>query len=73
MAASIGIDLLTEDQYRELQKVGTFDTKTSSWVKRLPISENSAARSFVLAATTLFSCITMERNPTMLPGVSGAC
>ncbi len=33
MAAGMGIDLLTEEQYRELQKVGNFDTKTSSWVK----------------------------------------
>jgi hypothetical protein len=33
MAAAMGIELLTEDQYRELQKLGKFDTKTSSWVK----------------------------------------
>lgn len=33
MAASIGVELLTEEQYRELQKLGQFDTKTSSWVK----------------------------------------
>lgn len=33
MAAVMGIELLTEVQYRELQKLGTFDTKTSSWVK----------------------------------------
>jgi uncharacterized protein DUF4256 len=33
MAAAIGIELLTEEQYRELQKLGAFDTKTSSWVK----------------------------------------
>jgi len=33
MAADIGIDILTEEQYRELQKLGEFDTKTSSWVK----------------------------------------
>ena len=33
MAASMGIELLTEEQYRELQKLGHFDTKTSSWVK----------------------------------------
>ena len=33
MAASIGIELLTETQYRELQQLGNFDTKTSSWVK----------------------------------------
>src|SRR5262245_49410057 len=32
-AAAMGIDLLTEEQYRELQKLGDFDTKTSSWVK----------------------------------------
>ena len=32
MAAAIGIELLTEEQYRELQKLGEFDTKTSSWV-----------------------------------------
>ena len=33
MAAAIGIELLTEEQYRELQKLGSFDSKTSSWVK----------------------------------------
>ncbi len=33
MAAAMGIELLTEEQYRELQKLGTFDTKTSSWVR----------------------------------------
>jgi len=33
MAAAMGIELLTEEQYLELQKLGDFDTKTSSWVK----------------------------------------
>ena len=33
MAAEMGIELLTEEQYRDLQKLGSFDTKTSSWVK----------------------------------------
>jgi hypothetical protein len=33
MAAAMGIELLTEQQYRELQKLGSVDTKTSSWVK----------------------------------------
>jgi hypothetical protein len=33
MAAAMGIELLTEEQYRELQTVGEFDTKTSSWLK----------------------------------------
>jgi len=33
MAAAMGVELLTEEQYRELQTLGNFDTKTSSWVK----------------------------------------
>ena len=33
LAAAIGVELLTEEQYRELQTLGEFDTKTSSWVK----------------------------------------
>jgi hypothetical protein len=33
MAGDMGIELLTEEQYRELQQLGNFDTKTSSWVK----------------------------------------
>jgi hypothetical protein len=33
MAAAMGIEILTEEQYRELQKLGDFDTKTSSWLK----------------------------------------
>ena len=36
MAAAMGIEILTEDQYRELQKLGNFDTKTSSWLKTPP-------------------------------------
>jgi hypothetical protein len=32
MAAAMGIELLTEEQYRDLQKLGNFDTKTSSWI-----------------------------------------
>jgi len=36
LAAVMGIELLTEEQYRELQKLGNFDTKTSSWVKTPP-------------------------------------
>jgi len=33
MAEAMGVELLTEEQYRELQKLGNFDTTTSSWVK----------------------------------------
>ena len=36
MATDMGVELLTEDQYRELQKLGNFDLKTSSWVKTPP-------------------------------------
>ena len=33
LAADMGVEILTEEQYRELQKLGNFDTKTSSWLK----------------------------------------
>jgi hypothetical protein len=33
MAAAMGVELLTEDQYRELQQLGSFDAKTSSWIQ----------------------------------------
>ena len=33
MAADMGIEILTEEEYRELQKLGNFDTKTSSWIE----------------------------------------
>ncbi|HEV8368702.1 MAG TPA: DUF4256 domain-containing protein [Pyrinomonadaceae bacterium] len=33
LAAAMGVELLSEEQYRELQKLGDFDTKTSSWIK----------------------------------------
>ena len=36
MAEAMGIEILTEEQYRDLQKLGRFDAKTSSWVKTLP-------------------------------------
>ena len=36
MAAAMGIEIITEEQYRELQKLGDFDTKTSSWLLTPP-------------------------------------
>jgi hypothetical protein len=36
MATAMGIDILTEEQYRGLQRFGNFDMKTSSWVKTPP-------------------------------------
>ena len=40
VAAAIGVELLTEEQYRALQRLGNFDTKTSSWVKTPPAIRN---------------------------------
>lgn len=40
MAASMGIELLSEEQYRELQKLGKFDQKSSSWIKTPPEIRN---------------------------------
>ncbi len=36
LAAALGVELLTEDQYRELQRLGKFDLKTSSWLQTPP-------------------------------------
>ncbi len=36
MAAAMGIEILTEDQYRAMQQLGNFDMKTSSWLKTPP-------------------------------------
>jgi hypothetical protein len=70
MAASMGIELLTEEQYRELQKLGKFDTKTSSWVKT---PANIRKLSGVIFCDRRYDTVfTMELSPTMLPGVSGA-
>lgn len=40
MATAMGVELLSEEQYRELQRLGNFDTKTSSWVKTPPAVRN---------------------------------
>jgi hypothetical protein len=40
MAAAMGVELLTEDQYRELQTLGNFDAKSSSWVQAPPEMRN---------------------------------
>ena len=47
MAAAMGIELLTEEQYRELQKLGKFDTKTSSWVQTPPAIRKLGGALFV--------------------------
>src|SRR6266851_3342494 len=73
MAAAMGIELLTEEQYRELQKLGDFDTKTSSWVKtHSDIRELGGAIFAVITATGMSSSITTVQNLTMPPGRSVA-
>jgi hypothetical protein len=73
MATAMGIELLTEEQYRALQKLGKFDTKTSSWVKTPSDIRKLGGASFAIAGTTRFSCITTVRNRTMPAGGSVAC
>ncbi len=46
MAAKMGIEILTEDEYRTLQNMGDFDTKTSSWLKTPPAIRKLVARIF---------------------------
>ena len=72
MAASMGIELLDEEQYRELQKLGNFDTKTSSWLKTPPDIRKLAALSLPISGTAPSSCITTEQNHTTLEEDSAA-
>jgi hypothetical protein len=72
MAAAMGIELLTEEQYRELQKLGNFDTKTSSWVKTPSDIRKLGGAIFADRATAMSSCITTVQNLTMVPGGSVA-
>jgi hypothetical protein len=73
MAAAMGIELLTEEQYRALQRLGNFDMKTSSWVKHLQVLESSAAPAFVIAVMARSSPTTTERSLTMPHEESAAC
>ena len=71
LAAAMGVELLTEEQYRELQELGEFDRKTSSWVKTPADIRNSVVPFLVTAASAACSFITTARSPTMVPGRSG--
>lgn len=73
MAAAMGIDLLTEEQYRELQQLGNFDTKTSSWVKTPADIRKLGGAVFVTAVTILSLPITTVPNLIMPAGRSGDC
>lgn len=71
MATDMGIEMLTEDQYRELQKLGTFDAKTSTWVKTPTDIRERGGALFVISVLGMFSYIIMARNPIMVPVGSG--
>lgn len=67
MAAAMGIELLTEEQYRELQKLGIFDTKTSSWIKTPPEIRKLGGALFCDRRYNTVSSITTARNLITLP------
>ncbi len=70
VANAMGIELLTEEQYREMQQLGDFDMKISQvGYKHLQILENSVVLYFAIIALDMFSCTTMEQTLTMLPEV----
>lgn len=68
MASDMGIEILTEEQYCALQKLGKYDTKTSSWIKTPDTIRKLGGAIFVIFAMTLFSFIIMEQNRIMLLG-----
>ena len=70
-AAAMGIELLTEDQYREYKDLERSTRKPRAGSEHLRKSENSGAPSFVIAVTTLCSSITTARSLTMPPEPSG--
>jgi hypothetical protein len=70
MAAAMGIALLTEEQYRQLQQLEAFDTKTSSWIVTPVIFENAAVRFSLTGAMAMCLSITTARPRTMQPGDS---
>ena len=67
MADAMGIELLSEEQYRELQELGEFDRKSSSWVKTRPRSGTWEALFFAIGASIRYSFITTARSLTTQP------
>ena len=67
MAAAMGIELLTEEEYRDLQKLGKYDTKTSSWIITPSDIRKLGGAIFAISVTAMSSCITTVQNPTMPP------
>lgn len=73
LAEKMGIELLTEGQYRRLQTLGEFDLKTSSWIKTPEQIRNLGAHSSATGAITLYSSTTTEPTPVTAQGGSGVC
>jgi hypothetical protein len=71
-AADMGVEVLTEEEYFALQKLGEFDTKTSSWIKTPAASANAAVRCMGSVAIVASSWGTTVRSLTMLSEVSVA-
>ena len=71
MATDMGIELLTEDDYRSLQKLGEFDMKTSSWIKTPADIRKLGGALFCDCTITLYLSITTVQNLTMPPGEIG--
>ena len=64
MAAAMGIELLTEEQYLELQKLGYFDEKTSSWVLTPAEIREQGGALLPTAVMAVSSCIRTARRAT---------
>lgn len=69
MANAIGIEMLTEEQYRELQELDNFDMKRRAGCRHLLTLENLVERCFVIDATRQFLSIIMVQIPIMVPEV----
>ena len=70
MVEAMGVNLMTEKEYQELQKLGDFDTKNSSWLETPSNIRALAARPLAIGATMPSGFIITVRIHTMPPGVS---
>ena len=73
MAAAMGIEMLTEEQYHHLQQLGKFDLKTSSWLVTPPEIRVLGGASSATGATTMSSPITMGQILLSGGRITGEC
>ena len=71
MANEMGVEMLTEEQYRYLQTLGKFDSKTSSWLLTPPAIRKLGGAILLTFALTMFLYITMAHHPIMQEEDSG--